>query len=77
MKDDVRRGPKGKRWYNMDYIPDKMLFKAVVFAREMIRNGTAPGIAIHRAAKYYGYEAHDVAHYVGQTGGTQAGRQAT
>lgn len=53
--------------YNMDYIPDKELFKAVMFARKMIREGTPPGIANTRAAGYYGKKVYDVARYVGQT----------
>jgi hypothetical protein len=52
--------------YRMDYIPDKQLFAAVMWAREQIREGQAPGIAIYKAANYYGYSTEDVAHYVGQ-----------
>jgi hypothetical protein len=50
----------------MDYIPDKTLYAAVMFARKMIREGTAPGIANTRAAKYYKVSSKDVAHHVGQ-----------
>lgn len=39
----------------MDYISDKELFKAVMFAKKMIRDGTRIDIAIYRAATYYGY----------------------
>ena len=58
----------------MDYIPDKTLFKAVMFARGMIRRGTRPDIANDRAAKYYEVSVSDVAHYVGQVGGTVSKR---
>lgn len=72
---NVPRGPKGKRMYAMDYIPDKQLYAAVMFARMMIREGTPPGVAIIRAANHYGYETKQVAHYVGQAGGTYAHRR--
>jgi hypothetical protein len=75
MKDKVPRGPKGKRRYVMDYIPDKTLFAAVMFARKMIREGTPPGIANTRAAAYYEVSVRDVARYVGQAGGTSAQRR--
>jgi len=72
---DVPRGPKGKRRYTMDYIADPDLYKAVMFARTMIREGKPPGVAISRAADYYGVETADVARYVGQAGGTCAQRR--
>jgi hypothetical protein len=59
----------------MDFIPDKNLFKAVMFARDMIRDGTPAGVAISRAARYYGYESNEVARYVGQAAGTFAHRK--
>jgi hypothetical protein len=52
--------------YTMDFIPDKTVYKAVMFARQMMRNGTLPSIANSRAAKYYGISSSDVAHYTGQ-----------
>ncbi len=52
--------------YTMDFIPDKILYKAVMFARNMMRKGTPPPIANARAAKYYGVSINDVAHYTGQ-----------
>lgn len=55
--------------YIMDYIPDKDLYKAVMFACKMIRNGTNPSIAIRRASYYYEVDMADVSHYVGQRGG--------
>lgn len=58
----------------IDYIPDKTLFKAVMFARKMMRRGTPPSIANARAAKYYGVSVHEVAHYTGQVGGRIRGR---
>lgn len=73
----VQRGPNGNRRYLMDYIPDKNLFKAVMFARDMIRNGTSPGMANAIAARHYRYRVGEVARYVGQVGGTivQRGRR--
>jgi len=67
----ARKGKKGT--HLMDYIPDKTLFKAVMFARSMIRNGTRPDIANDRAAKHYRVSVSDVGHYVGQVGGTVSG----
>jgi len=46
-------------------IPDKTLFKAVVFAVHMIREGTPPYIATGRAAGYYRVKTADVAYYTG------------
>ena len=74
-EDEVPRGPTGGRRYQMDYIPDPTLYKAVMFARQMIREGKPPGVANTRAAGYYGVEVSDVARYVGQAGGTQAQRK--
>jgi hypothetical protein len=59
----------------MDYIEDKELYKAVMFARRMIRQGTKPPIANSRAAKYYAVPVGDVARYTGQTGGRLAAEQ--
>lgn len=58
-----------KHEYIMDYIPDKNLFKAVMWARNMINDGKQPGIAIRRASYRYKVDMKDVAHYVGQRGG--------
>lgn len=58
-----------KSEYIMDYIQDKSLYKAVMFACSMIREGTKPNIAVDRAAKYYKVGTSDVARYVGQRGG--------
>jgi len=55
-----------QRHYAMDYISDPILFKAVMFARSMIRNGKPAGLANTIAANYYEVEVSDVAHYVGQ-----------
>jgi hypothetical protein len=70
MATNVPRDPKGNRRYAMDFIPDPDLFKAVMFARRMIQEGTPAGVANTRAARYYRVEVSDVAHYVGQAGGT-------
>ena len=75
MTKEVERGPNGKRRWAMDYISDKTLFKAVMFARNMINEGTPAGIAIHRAAKYWRVETKDVAKYTAQTGGTCSHRK--
>src|SRR4051794_3518951 len=75
MASEVPRGPNGKRRYAMDYIPDAALYAAVMFARNLIREGTPPGVAITRAANYYEVEVSDVARYVGQAGGTCSHRK--
>lgn len=75
MSDKVPRGPQGRRRYAMDYIPDPTLYRAVMFARKMIRDGTPPGVAISRAAGYYKVNVTDVARYTGQTGGTLSHRR--
>jgi hypothetical protein len=36
-----------------------------MFSINMIRKGTGIGLANYKAAKYYGYETSEVAHYVG------------
>jgi hypothetical protein len=59
----------------MDYIPDKTLFAAVMFARRMIREGTRPGLAITRAANYYRVSVQDVAHHTGQAAGRSSRRK--
>jgi len=53
----------------MDFIEDKTLYKAVMFARMLIRKGKRPGLANYLAAKYYKVDISDVAHHVGQVGG--------
>lgn len=60
---------KAKSPYIMDYISDKDTYKAVMFACQMIREGTSPSIAIRKAAYYYETDIEDVAYYVGQRGG--------
>lgn len=51
----------------MNFIPDKALYAAVMFARMMIREKqVAPAKAIFRAAEYYEVDQADVAHYVGK-----------
>ena len=75
MNDDVPRGPKGKRRYAMDYIPDRRLYAAVMFARKMIREGKPPGVAITVAANHYDFPVGAVARHIGQAGGTVARRR--
>lgn len=67
--------PKNK--YLMDYIPDKRIYKAVMFARKMTREGTRPQIAIARAAKFYDADPSDIASYMGQVGGRKRAKEAT
>lgn len=69
------RNPDGKRAHSMDYIADRAVYLAVMFARKMIREGRFPPKAIHIAANYYGVDFGEVAHYVGQAGGTTSGRR--
>lgn len=52
-----------------DYISDKNIFAATMFARKMISDGTAPGLAIYKAARYYRVNESEVAKYVGQHAG--------
>lgn len=60
---------KARYDYLMDYIPDKDLFKAVMFAVKMIRSGKDQAQAIRTASRYYDVDMSEVAHYVGQRGG--------
>lgn len=55
---------KPKYEYAMDYIADKDTYKAVMWARKMIREGTRAPIAIGKAAYHYDVDMSDVAHYV-------------
>jgi hypothetical protein len=66
---------KSKRHYAMDFIPDKRLYAAVMFALRMIREGRPPGVANTRAAIYFEVSVHDVAHYTGQVGGRSKSRK--
>ncbi len=74
-KKPTPRRKDGKRAYVMDYIGDKTLYAAVMFARKMIREGRFPPKAIRIAANYHGVDSSDVAHYVAQAAGTSAGRR--
>lgn len=53
----------------MDYIDNPETYKAVMFARDMIRNGSNASIAIRKAAYTYQADMAEVAKYVGQSGG--------
>lgn len=55
--------------YQMEYIADKDLYRAVMFAAKMVREGEYKGLAIKKAAYYYQVSMADVAHYLGQRGG--------
>jgi len=61
--------PGRNRSYNMDYIPDRRLFAAMMFARRMMREGTPPDVASTRVANHYGVAVQDVGHFTGQVGG--------
>jgi len=50
----------------MEYIQDKKLFRAVKFARSLMRKGTDPDIANYRASLYYKVRISDVTHYTGR-----------
>lgn len=65
----ITKAGKKRAAYPMDFIPDKELFKAVMFARQMIKQGPRVDIACYRAATYYGFQTCEVAHYIGQRGG--------
>lgn len=79
-KAQVARRSNGKREHLMDYIPDKQLYAAVMFAREKMRDGCSPDYANGWAARVYSkpyhvITAHMIAKYTGQCGGTVAGRR--
>lgn len=59
---------KAKYDYVMDYIADKDLYKAVMFACKMIKEGTGYHQAIRTASRYYDVDMDDVRHYVSQRG---------
>lgn len=58
-----------KHEYVMDYIENPTVYKAVMYARDMIHNGTNASIAIRKAAYRYKVDMSEVARYCGQTGG--------
>lgn len=77
-KKETPRRIDGKRKYLMDYIHSKPLYAAVMFARKKIREGESPDYAIGWAARLYAkhkVKKHDIARYVGQSGGTVSGRR--
>ena len=52
--------------YDMPYIEDISVFRAVMFARHIIREGDkSTGVAISIAAQYYDVDQSEVAHHVG------------
>ncbi|MBO4555730.1 MAG: hypothetical protein J5706_03150 [Elusimicrobiales bacterium] len=55
--------------YRMDFIKNKNVFKAVLFACKMIKEGKRAEHAIYVASTYYEVLKSEVAHYVGQRGG--------
>lgn len=60
---------KAKYPYLMDYIPDKDVYKAVMFARSLHRKGKSMSVSIRLASNYYDVDMSDVSKYVGQSGG--------
>lgn len=48
-----------------DRVP-KRLFKAVCFARALIKNGNRPERAIYISSRYYGFSTTEVAKVLGQ-----------
>jgi hypothetical protein len=52
----------------MKYIEDPDLYKAVQFASSMIKEGSAKGLAIYKAASYYDVATKDVASHLGKRG---------
>lgn len=62
--------PKHK--YLMDYISDPDVYKAVMYARKMIREGVKPPIAIRKASFHHHVDMKEVAHYVSQCAGRKA-----
>ena len=59
--------PKSK--YIMDYIPDKDVYKAVMYATKLLKYGKSAPQAIRIAAYTYQVDTKDVAHYLGLRGG--------
>lgn len=51
-----------------DFIEDKDTFKAVQFARKLIKDGMAVGLATWKAARYYEAPLDDVRKFVAQVG---------
>lgn len=68
-KDKTPRYKSGKAKFRMDFISDKELFKAVMFACKMIQQGQHPAQAVEIAADYYDQEEKDVHFYVSQRSG--------
>ena len=60
--------------HHMDYIADKTVYKAVMFARKLMRNGMKPGLANYKAARFYFVNTSQVARYTGQVGARIAQR---
>ena len=56
----------GEGVISVEYIEDKDLFKAVMFAKKMINSGQPAGLAIYKAARYYGVDQSEVARLAGQ-----------
>ena len=59
----------------MDYIEDKAVLKAVMFACSLLKKGKNYSSAVRIASRYYDVDAGDVRHYLSQRSGrSQANR---
>ena len=58
-----------KHRYSMDFIDDKQTYKAVMFACDMLKNGTAYSKAVRVASDYYDVDPYEVRHYLSQKSG--------
>lgn len=65
----------GNHAYSMDYIADKDLFKAVMFACALLKDGKSYTKAIGMASKYYNVNPDDVRHFVSQRSGRKQANQ--
>lgn len=59
----------GHHAYPMDYIKDKDLFKAVMFACDLLKQGKSYTKSIGLASSYYDVNPDDVRHFVSQRSG--------
>lgn len=64
-----------KHKYVMDYIEDPVVYKAVMFACNLLKKGNSYNSAILISSNYYRVDPDDVRHYVSQRSGrSQANR---
>lgn len=55
--------------YSMDYIEDKDVYKAVMFACQLLKQGKSYTSAIGISSNYYDVNPEEVRHYVSQRSG--------